>query len=319
MSHLEELKEKIKAALPGLDVVIGWEAGFDPIHATPLFIRKPEDVDRLIVGPLCVHNLATYLPGFKGKKVGIVVKGCDSRAVIELLQEGLIQRDQVKIFGLSCDGVVSLDKVRAAVGDLGFISAVKTNGATVTVTADGKDFPLALDKVRADKCDNCRYPDALLFDTFIGTPQDRRDGVSPVHPTQAEFDNWTDDERFAFWHQEMNRCIRCYACRNACPMCVCRDHCIATTREPQWLSQENNVADNWMFQMIHVMHLAGRCVECGECARACPMDIPLMLLRRRMNGAVREVFNYEAGIDEHGVPPLLTFKVEEDNIVEREW
>jgi len=91
------------------------------------------------------------------------------------------------------------------------------------------------------------------------------------------------------------------------------------SRDPHWLSQENATAENWMFQMIHVMHLTGRCVECGECERACPMDIPLMLLRRQMNKGVREVFGYEAGLDPQGKPPLLTFNVEEDNIPEREW
>ena len=62
-------------------------------------MRKPEDVEKLIWGPLNVHSLATYLPLFKGKKVGIVVKGCDSRGVVELLQENLINREDVVVFG----------------------------------------------------------------------------------------------------------------------------------------------------------------------------------------------------------------------------
>ena len=79
------------------------------------------------------------------------------------------------------------------------------------------------------------------------------------------------------------------------------------------------MGENWMFQMIHVMHLTGRCVECGECERACPMEIPLMLLRHQMNRGIKDVFDYEAGIDSQTKPPLLTFKVEEDNIPERDW
>ncbi len=38
-------------------------------------------------------NPAVYLPDFKGRKIGIVVKGCDSRSVVELLQEKLINRE----------------------------------------------------------------------------------------------------------------------------------------------------------------------------------------------------------------------------------
>jgi ferredoxin len=318
VTHLEQLKEKILAALPDLDVVIGWEQGFDALHTTPLYIRKPEDVERLIIGPLCAQNLAGFLPELKGKKVGIVVKGCDSRAVIELLQEKLIDQENLTVFGLTCDGVVSLSKIEAKVGNLGLVTAVAVEGDTLSVTAGGTEHKLPLSEILINKCENCRFPNALIFDHFIGDPEDRDDAVPPVHGTINEFDELSDEERFAFWKKEMSRCIRCYACRNACPMCVCQDHCIATSREPQWLSQENKVGDNWMFQMIHVMHLTGRCVVCGECERACPMDIPLMLLRRKMNKEVREVFNYDAGLDPHGTPPLLTFKVEEDNIPERE-
>ncbi len=319
MTGLEELKNIILQALPDLDMVMGWEQGYDALNATPLFIRKPEDVERLIIGPLCVHNLATYLPGLKDKKVGIVVKGCDSRAVIELLQEKLINKDNVTIFGLTCDGVISHNKVRSIIGDIGQIEKVEFDTNSMNISAGKTDHTIKITDIKMNKCESCKYPNALLFDHFIGTPVDRDDTDQPDHKSVQEFEKLSLDERFAFWKQEMSRCIRCHACRNACSMCVCRNHCVAMTRDPHWLSQENATAENWMFQMIHVMHLTGRCVECGECERACPMDIPLMLLRQQMNKGVREVFDYEAGLDPQGKPPLLTFKIEEDNIPEREW
>ncbi|MEA4858312.1 MAG: 4Fe-4S ferredoxin, partial [Solidesulfovibrio sp.] len=108
MSRLEELKTRIKEALPGLECVIGWQKGFDPLHNTPLFMRSEADVDKLEWGPFNVHNPAVYLPTLAGKKVGIVVKGCDSRSVVELLQENLINRDNVVIFGMPCEGVIDL-------------------------------------------------------------------------------------------------------------------------------------------------------------------------------------------------------------------
>jgi len=37
---LEQLKTAIREALPGLDFVIGWESGWNPLLATPL--RAPE-------------------------------------------------------------------------------------------------------------------------------------------------------------------------------------------------------------------------------------------------------------------------------------
>ena len=85
-NKLDELKAAIKAKLPELDVVIGWQQGYDAARTVPLFMRTPEDVDKLVWGPFNVNNPAVYLPQYKGKKVGIVVKGCDAKSVVELLQ-----------------------------------------------------------------------------------------------------------------------------------------------------------------------------------------------------------------------------------------
>lgn len=317
MSQLDDLKSAIKSRLGELECVIGWGAGYDPLHATPLFIRSEADLDRLVIGPLAVHNLATLLTAFKGKKVGVVVKGCDSKSVIELLNENLIKREDVVIFGLCCEGVVSHFKIREALPvDPGFVEAVAVKGGELEITAAGQTVKLKMDEVKADKCRVCRHPNALLSDVLIGEEQ----GASSAGlACQEEFEAKSDEEKFAFWQETMSRCIRCYACRNACPMCVCRDFCIATSRDPLWLGQDNSPAENFMFQMIHVSHLAGRCTECGECERACPVDIPLMLLRRHMNKQVKEVFEHEAGTTLDQTPPLFTFKVEEDRIHERDW
>lgn len=319
MKYQQELKDSIRKAMPDLDVVIGWSGGFDPLHATPHFIRKEEDIDKLEIGPLSVHNLATYLPGLRGKKVGVVVKGCDSRSVIELLQENLIIREDVTIFGFPCTGVVDQTKIRKALGHAGKVDICQITSSTLIIGSAGEEHTLQLSRVLADKCSACRYPNALISDHFAGEKIKASPPDKAGHDDLEAFEKMPAEERFAFWLKEMDRCIRCYACRNACPMCVCRDHCLAESRDPHWLSQEDNVRDKWMFQIIHAYHLAGRCTECGECQRACPMDIPLLMLKKKMNKEIKEIFQYEAGVDPEATPPLLSFKVEEENIKEREW
>ncbi|MFV0423726.1 4Fe-4S dicluster domain-containing protein [Oleidesulfovibrio sp.] len=323
MSVLQELKEQIRVALPDLDMVLGWEQGFDSAHMRPLYIREEQDIERLVLNPLCVHSLATYLPGLlrgggNEKKVGIVVKGCDSRAVIQLIQENLIPRERVVMFGFGCNGIVSLQKIEAIAGDSGYMESVEFTGDKVVVSVDGKKTEIPMADVASGKCATCRHHNAIDADHFAG-PRAEDGEVPAKHPTLEEFEKLSLPERFAFWQEQMRRCVRCYACRNTCPMCVCRDHCIATSRDPHWLSQDTNTAENFMFQMIHVMHLAGRCVECGECERACPLDIPIMLLRRSMNESVKELFDYSSGTDKDATPPLLTYKVEEETINERGW
>ena len=318
MSHLTELKDKIRTALPELDVVIAWGESFDPMRATPLFIYEEKDLDKMVWGPECVHNTATYLTGLKDKKVGVVVKGCDSRSIVQLLQEGLIERENLVIFGAPCAGVMDLSKVRAKLGELGRIEAFGADGDSLSITSAGQAHTLKLAEVAADKCAVCRYHNALVVDHFVGDPLPptvEHDDYADV----AAFESLSVDERFDHWQREMERCIRCYACRNACPMCVCRDHCIAQSRDPHWLSAADDTREKWMFQLIHAMHLAGRCTECGECQRVCPVDIPLLTLKRKLGQVTRDLFVYEAGTNPDAQPPLSTFQVEEENINERGW
>ena len=74
-----------------------------------------EDVDRLIWDATCENNLVAFLPKYRGKKVGIMVKGCDSRAIVGLMQEGQVLRENLRIVGVSCPGVVDPRRVAPSV------------------------------------------------------------------------------------------------------------------------------------------------------------------------------------------------------------
>lgn len=319
MPSSAELKEMLRKALPDLDLIIAWGKGRDALHASPLFIRKEEDLEDLVLGPSCVHNLARYLPDLKGKKVGIVVKGCDSRTVIELLQEDLISREDLTIFGFHCDGVVSTAKLQHLL-EGAQVDKIEMDSTTVHATCGDKVHDFPREQVAADKCLTCAYPDALISDEFAGSKA-AAEGTDPEArcKTLEELEDMSLEERFQFWEKEMSRCLRCYACRNSCPLCVCRDHCAADSREPHWISQDDSPREKLMFQIMHVFHTAGRCTECGECERACPVGIPLLSLRQKMNREVKRIFDYEAGTDIEATPPLLCFKKEEENIKERSW
>ncbi len=133
---LDKLKQIITDVLKDVDVVIGYKQGFDLIHATPCFVTKPEQVDEISWSPLCVQNLASFLPSLK-KKVGVVVKGCDSRTIVQYMQEGLIDRTKVVVIGIPCTGVVSVketDKVKhEPIEEVKKKLGGATNDGTVTV------------------------------------------------------------------------------------------------------------------------------------------------------------------------------------------
>ena len=47
--------------------------------------------------------------------------------------------------------------------------------------------------------------------------------------------------------------------------------------------------------MVRAVHMAGRCIDCGLCEAACPMDIPLRLLYGKVSQIVKDVFDYDTG------------------------
>ncbi|NMC48058.1 MAG: 4Fe-4S ferredoxin [Desulfovibrio sp.] len=320
-SRLEELKDAIRKALPDLDMVLAWGQGPDSLRRKPLFIVSQTDIDKIVWDPCCSPNLAGYLTGLRGKKVGIVVKGCDCRSVVELIQEKLVDRAEVTIFGLHCEGTITPAKVRAALpGDArGAFGDCRLSDGQIRFAPDTPLQNLAASDALYDKCLRCAEPNAGLCDYFIGergTPPP----VSTAPPDTLErLGAMSLEERFRFWEQAMDRCVRCYACRNACPLCVCKDHCLAQSRDPHWLDQTDHPREKLMFQVIHALHTAGRCVECGECERACPMGLPVMALKRALNRQISELFDYRAGLDPEAIPPLFTFREEEDRIGEKKW
>ena len=117
----------------------------------------------------------------------------------------------------------------------------------------------------------------------------------------------TRQERWAFWQKELSRCVKCYACRNSCPMCYC-EHCTMDCNRPQWVPVPSHALGNLEYHMVRAMHLAGRCVECGDCGRACPVGIPVHLLTFNAEESVHAQFGQRAGASAKLDYALSTFR-----------
>lgn len=136
-----------------------------------------------------------------------------------------------------------------------------------------------------------------------------RSHTPPPHviETAEKIEAMSAEERFEFWKEEFAKCIKCYACRQVCPMCYCR-RCIVDVNQPQWVSTSSHTLGNFEWNLVRAFHLAGRCAACGACDRACPVNIPLRLVNYRMGKEVRSAFDYVAGENSDQKPVLASFK-----------
>ncbi len=115
------------------------------------------------------------------------------------------------------------------------------------------------------------------------------------------------EQRRDFWQEQFSRCLKCYACRAACPLCYCT-RCTVECNQPQWIPVPAHDLGNLEWNVLRAMHLAGRCVDCGDCSRACPVAIPLHLINRKLAAVVEESFAFRAGRAARAENALSTFK-----------
>jgi ferredoxin len=282
-------------------VVIGYGWNRGRTHTTPIFITDAKEVDKLVFNPLCVNNLSVYLTRKYRDiqamgKPAIVAKGCDIKNIAVIISEGQIKREDIHIIGMSCEGVVYQQELWPSAKD---------------GTAD-MNSPLR-DDIMPVKCKNCDVRNPHITDTVIG---DKIDFTPPDEPTGMVFDKIKEvdsmdvKERWSFWTEHFKRCVKCYACRQVCSLCYC-ERCITDKNTPQWIESSAHARGNLSWNLIRAQHLAGRCTFCGECERACPVNIPLNLFNQKLVLTVKKAFDYKSGYDTETHPPMIVFDPED--------
>ena len=133
---------------------------------------------------------------------------------------------------------------------------------------------------------------------------------------QKDFDvlRWLPyEDRFKYWVEYFDRCIKCFGCRDVCPICYCQDCYLEAGRT---FLQGGQIPPHTMFPLVRLAHVADSCVNCGQCQDVCPMEIPLTRLYHMLNTELSSLFDYTPGMDVSDYPPLTTVTDEEALIEE---
>jgi formate dehydrogenase subunit beta len=312
-----------------IDLFIGYEKGSVPLTSRPFFIKvkgseAPDTlVEKLVWNSFCSNNLAVFLPKyFEGNpfakkklskpKIGLMVKGCDLRSVVALIKEKQAFRDHLVLIGVPCQGMIDTRKVEAAIRaqtscwqDTEIQDYQEQGGILSLTTRSGKTYTFQKTEILQAACLDCRYPMPEGTDFLVeGTARQPGDGG---YQNIQEFETKTAQERWEYFQQEMTKCIRCTACRQACPTCWCKE-CFADQMDLKWIGVSTNISDAMIFHLIRIFHQAGRCVECDACYRACPMEVDLRTFTKKIGKDVEELFGFFPDFNGETIPPISTFK-----------
>ncbi len=305
MKMLERAKELLTSG--EVARVVGWNKGefyFDPVPAS---FETVEELDGFVYNSFCGANLSKYLIAASKKegKTAIFLKPCDSFSFNQLLKEHRIVRENIYVIAIECQGKLSVEKMKKL--GVSAITEVQENGDEITVSSLYGESKFARDEVLLEKCETCKSKEhqakdeEIIFGEMKAGKKDRFAGVK-------EIEAMTEDERFAFWREQLSKCIRCNACRNVCPACSCIKCVFDNPASGVSAKANDDKFEEQLFHIIRAFHVAGRCTDCGECSRVCPQGIPLHLLNRKFIKDIDGLYGeYQAGETAEGATPLTSY------------
>jgi ferredoxin len=255
---IEEIRNRVKENLKELDGVVGLrqtEQG-----TAPYLFQNGDDLSRLVMEPRYpLSDIASKLQKhFKEAYIGVLARGCDTRALVEMTKRHQIDPERLYLIGVAC-------------------SSEQAETCFCAEPSPNVD----------------QWPRAeLIGEPFPG---------APPNPLVAEYESLTREERWDFWKLQFTKCLKCYGCRDICPVCFC-DAC--ALEDPLWVEPGLLAPDFPMFHLIKAMHMTTRCVACRQCETACPADIPLTVLYDLIKADVADLIGYFPGADLNSGPPL---------------
>ena len=303
-----KMLERAKELLESGEVarVIGWKKGDFFYDNSPASFESVEELKDFTYDYFCGANLSKYLiqASKKEGKTAVFLKPCDTYSFNQLVKEHRIKRENIHVIAIECMAKLDIEKIKAQVD--GIVTGVEVVEKDVKVTTTSGEKTLYKPDVVLVKCATCEKTHQVKDEEIILHERPARD-VNRFEEVE-KLEAMTADERFAFWKSQLQKCIRCNACRNVCPACSCIK-CVFDNPASGIAAKANDSEfEEKLFHVIRAFHVAGRCTDCGECSRVCPQNIPLHLLNRKFIKDIDGLYGeYQAGETDEGKTPLTSY------------
>jgi formate dehydrogenase subunit beta len=283
------------------------------------------------------------------EKLGVVLRACEIRALVELVKFQQVKLENAVIIGVDCLGTYGVTDYQGAEDKQGVVDGLLAGAAAGELRPhEGLAFRAA--------CQMCEQPlpegdhvalavglvgveagkvyieaeEALgevLGLSANGTPAGRVAATEKLIAARVE----ARDATFAEFRGRVNTmdgllaefsaCIRCHNCMINCPICYCRE-CIFRTPTfehesqlyYQWAERKGTVRmmpDTLLFHLTRLNHMVTSCVGCGMCTEACPVDIPVGTVFRAVGEKVQAIFEYQPGRSLEETAPVQEFRENE--------
>ena len=325
------------------------------VNVVPTLVTGVEKLEYAVLpAPVMTVNAARIISDMtkftpSSKKIGVVLRNCEIRALLELVKLRQASLENMIVFGIDCVGTYSVSDYSKKVE-----KGESPGEAIINRFKKGEEDP----DLR-QSCKICSYPLAQNADVVIelvshdiekevGINVATEKGEEVLKGIELREDTDTEKrekaveemlsrqekKREEYFKENSSRfqgidklmsvfspCIRCYNCRTVCPACYCKE-CFfdSPTFEMEadsylgWAESKGAVRmpnNTLFFHLTRMAHMATCCIGCGLCSEACPNDIPVAEVFQLAATEVQKDLNYVPGRSPDEELPLSSFREEE--------
>ncbi len=279
------------------------------------------------------------------KRLGVVLRSCELRALIELVKLKQASLENLLLIGIDCPGTYSVSdyeqfsrETDSPVSD--FLNRFKEGNEDTLLRGacqvcehpvpDGADLVIGLvgmdlkseillqsnstegekiiEKLELKEAD-AKNREAAVSGLIAQRTRKREQFLEQVEKAVGGLDKLA---------AVLAPCINCHNCKTVCPLCYCKecffDSPVFEFEAEKYLSwaQRRGVlrmpTDTLLFHLTRLNHMVISCVGCGLCTEACPNSIPVFDIFRLAGFQVQKALDYVPGRSVDEELPLTTFR-----------